>query len=201
MTRPATLAAATLAALALVPAPARADVPGMIHYQGHLEDAGGVPFSGRVDMTFGVYATPEGGEPLWSEAFAGQDAVAVADGELGVYLGETSPLSADLFTGGERWLGVSVGEEGELLPRQRIAGAPYALLAGAAEHATTCDEALALDGLGRGELATAGHDHGELYATTEALGTHAGDVAAHHEPMTAGRCVAAGEAAGRRCGR
>ncbi|MBN1661183.1 MAG: tail fiber protein [Anaerolineae bacterium] len=48
-------------------------------------------------------------------------------------------MPADLFSGADRFIGVEVGTDGELLPRQRFASVPYALEAQAAENAVAAD--------------------------------------------------------------
>lgn len=111
---------AVLAALALA-APARAQIPGTLSYQGYLEQ-GGAPVSGTRALTFRLYDAPTGGTALWDEA---QTAVAVADGVFAVALGAATPLSGLAFDA-PYWLGVQVGSEAELAPRTALQSAPYA---------------------------------------------------------------------------
>jgi hypothetical protein len=93
----------------------------------------GKPVTGAVDVTFSLYNTEAGGEPLWFETQTVQ-----AD-DLGRYtalLGamHTDGLPLDLFTSGEvRWLGIQVGTEAEQQPRVLLVSVPYALKAGDAE--------------------------------------------------------------------
>src|SRR6266567_188462 len=108
-------------------------VPRWMKFSGVLHDAAGKPLAGTVDVTFSLYSTEAGGNPLWFETQSVQ-----AD-ELGRYtalLGaiHTDGLPIDLFTSGEvRWLGIQVGLEAEQQPRVLLVSVPYALKAGDAE--------------------------------------------------------------------
>jgi hypothetical protein len=100
----------------------------LLTYQGYLTDGDGDPIDGDVNLQFGIYAAETGGSPVWEEL---HNDVAVTDGYFSVLLGATTPLNASAFTGGERWLQVSVntGDGFTDLDRQRIAAVPYALQA------------------------------------------------------------------------
>lgn len=140
------LALGLLAALSfqLASPPARARVagqvqlaagaPSLISYQGYLEQSEGQPFTGAATLTFAIYAAPNGGAPLWQES---QSGVPVSAGFFSVLLGSVTPLQADTFSGPERYLQVTVdlGAGPTVLPRQRLASAPYALQAEAAASA------------------------------------------------------------------
>jgi hypothetical protein len=108
-------------------------VPRLMKFSGALRDAAGKPLTGAVDVTFSLYNTEAGGEPLWFETQSVQ-----AD-ELGRYtalLGamHADGLPVDLFTSGEvRWLGIQIGSETEQQPRVLLVSVPYALKAGDAE--------------------------------------------------------------------
>jgi hypothetical protein len=108
-----------------------AAAPGLIGYQGYLTEAGGLPFNGNADLTFGLYTASSGGSPLWSET---QSSVNVANGYFNVLLGSVNPLNAADFSDQTRFLQVSVDTGGGVvdLPRQRLASAPYALVAASA---------------------------------------------------------------------
>ncbi len=111
----------------------QAVVPRLMKFSGALHDGTGKPLSGTVDVTFSLYSTEVGGNPLWFETQSVQ-----AD-ELGRYtalLGamHTEGLPIDLFSSGEvRWLGIQVGAEAEQQPRVLLVSVPYALKAGDAE--------------------------------------------------------------------
>jgi hypothetical protein len=95
-------------------------VPQTINYQGRLEDSGGSPVNGLVSMTFGIYNVPSGGSPLWSET---RD-VTVTDGAFSVRLGIVNTI--DITFDEQYYLGVKIGAEPEMAPRQAFATAPYA---------------------------------------------------------------------------
>jgi hypothetical protein len=109
--------------------------PELVSYQGYLADDAGQPISGTVDLQFGLYDAPSGGNPLWEE---NQGAVPVADGYFAVLLGSANTLSAAIFDAPNRYLEVRVdaGHGQVVLPRQRLAAAPYALQA---QNADTVD--------------------------------------------------------------
>ena len=107
---------------------AAAPVLPTINYQGRLTDPTGANVSdGLYSMTFGLYDTGTGGTPLWTQT----SSVLVRDGLFNVELGSpTNPLSADLFPGGTRWLGIQVDPDpDEMLPRQLLTSVPYAFRA------------------------------------------------------------------------
>ena len=121
------------AASSTVSSGTQAIVPRLMKFSGALHDAAGKPVTGTVDVTFSLYSTEAGGEPLWFETQSVQ-----AD-DLGRYtalLGamHTDGLPVDLFTSGEvRWMGIQVGAEAEQQPRVLLVSVPYALKAGDAE--------------------------------------------------------------------
>lgn len=107
----------------LLPAMAMADVPGKLAYQGRLLRADGTPEVNIVSLKLSVFDAATGGTAKWSESYT----VAPTNGYYAVYLGEVTPLPADLFDGSDRWLEVEVGAP--LAPRQYI---------GSVAHAITC---------------------------------------------------------------
>lgn len=105
-----------------------AGAPGLISYQGYLENGAGQPFSGNATMSFAIYAAPSGGSALWQET---QSNVSVGGGFFTTQLGSSTPLSAAVFDDPTRYLQVTVniGAGDETLPRQRLTAVPYALQA------------------------------------------------------------------------
>jgi pectin methylesterase-like acyl-CoA thioesterase len=108
--------------------------PGLISYQGYLEDGAGQPFSGNADMSFAIYATASGGSALWQET---QNSVSVGGGFFATQLGSVTPLTAVVFDDPTRYLEVTVniGAGSETLPRQRLTAVPYAMQAQSAVQA------------------------------------------------------------------
>jgi hypothetical protein len=97
----------------------------LLQYQGRLADpASGAPVpDGSYTMVLRLYANASGGSPLWTEA---KD-VPVQGGLFSTVLGDTTPLSQELFDGRALWLGVKVGADPEAAPRQQILPVAYAL--------------------------------------------------------------------------
>jgi hypothetical protein len=90
-----------------------------INYQGRLADIKGKPVdntSPGIDMTFALYITDTAGTPLWSETHFN---VPVSQGLFSVRLGSINPLTLDL-PAGDLWLGVQVGDDPEMTPRQSL---------------------------------------------------------------------------------
>ena len=110
--------------------------PGMINYQGKLTDDAGVPVTATVSIVFSIYDVATGGTALWTET---QSLVNIQDGIYNVLLGSTTVIPEAVFDGNDRWLGVKVGADSEMSPRQRIASVAYAMRAGSAEQADKVD--------------------------------------------------------------
>ena len=98
--------------------------PGMVNYQGKLTDDTGAPVTDTLSIVFSIYDVATNGTPLWTET---QSSVAVLDGIYNVLLGSTTPIPDAVFDGNDRWLGVTVGSDLEMSPRQRIASVGYAI--------------------------------------------------------------------------
>jgi microcystin-dependent protein len=99
-------------------------VPGLLSYQGTLADANGDPIDGNIEMTFRIYTTTLGGMPLYTET---HPAVVVRDGDFAVLLGQTTPFPDGLFAEPNRYLGLQVGPQAEMVPRQRFASVAFAM--------------------------------------------------------------------------
>jgi hypothetical protein len=116
-------------------APAVADVPMLLNYQGRLTDSTGAPENGKFTMDFAVFDAEIGGNQLpvgspWSET---HPSVEVVNGVFNVPLGSVTALPPTLFTGGPsdaagplRFLEVTVNGQ-VLSPRRRVVSAPYAI--------------------------------------------------------------------------
>src|SRR5690606_13086342 len=135
------LGAATLAALALSFSVSSSAVPTLLTQQGRLFDKeSSEPVSGSVTLVFTIYDDAELSEEanvLWTET----QTVTLDDGYFSALLGEEEALDPGIFDGSVRYLGVKVGADDEMTPRQAITSVPYALAvpwAGITEHATPC---------------------------------------------------------------
>ena len=107
-------------------------VPGVLSYQGYLTDGAGNAAAGTHTLGFAVYAAAAGGTALWTET---QPSVSLRGGYFSVLLGQISPMPANLFSQPQRYLGVTVDGNLEMVPRQPFASVAYALNAGYADTA------------------------------------------------------------------
>jgi hypothetical protein len=102
-------------------------IPQQVRYAGVLSNRAGE----TVEVVFKIYATAEGGEPLWAET---QRVSVSADGSYSVLLGAASQsgLPQAVFAAGQaRWVGVTIDRaEGQRSPLSSVA---YAMKAGDAE--------------------------------------------------------------------
>lgn len=111
-----------------------AQAPALINYQGRVTAESGVAMEGMttVALEFRLYdhATASGAANLVWGPFL-YSSVTVVDGQFGVTLGQDSASPsrsiADVLNTGERFLSIRVNGGEELLPRQQILSAPYAL--------------------------------------------------------------------------
>ncbi len=118
--------------LAVLPTVGFSDVPHQISYQGRLTDVGGRLLGGDYLLFFSIYDVPVGGTALWSE----YQTVSVESGIYNIHLGADpigNPFSTDLFNG-QRWLGVTVGTDTEMVPRQLLTSTPFAMRAAIADR-------------------------------------------------------------------
>jgi hypothetical protein len=130
------------------PVAVQAFVPGQISYQGKLTDGTGAPVADDTyPMVFTLYDASS--VPLWSETQAN---VLVVNGIFNVMLPVdpgTYPFPAGLFDQ-ELFLGVQVGTDAEMTPRQPLTATPFAFKAADADT---------LEGRIADEFADASHDH------------------------------------------
>jgi hypothetical protein len=105
---------------------ASAGVPRSLTEQGRLFDSGGSPLNVTTTLQFALYAGPAGGAALWSETRT----VTLDQGYFSAQLGAVTPFPAGLWTGASLYLGITVGTDPEMTPRQATQSVPYALVAG-----------------------------------------------------------------------
>jgi len=109
------------------------NIPLFMNYQGEVKDAAGQPLNGQYTMTFRIYSNPVGTSPLFTETHTN---VLLRAGWFTVLLGDTSALSSSLFSSPDRYIGIAIEQDTEMIPRQRFASVPYALIAAESEHAS-----------------------------------------------------------------
>ena len=110
-------------------------VPLALTQQGRLLDASGAPVDGvALAFTFSIYSADTGGTPIWTES----QNITPDQGYFSARLGENSPFPATLFDGsqGALYLGIKIGNDTEMAPRQKLTSVPFALLAANASGAT-----------------------------------------------------------------
>lgn len=128
------VAGAALSAVGLWSISALADVPATLTQQGRILDATtGDPVSSKVQIVFNVYAKATGGTALWTE----QQNITLDDGYFSAQLGSVTPIPDTLFDGTVRYLGVTVGADDEMAPREAITSVPYAMNAASADVASS----------------------------------------------------------------
>lgn len=104
--------------------PALANAPALIPYQGRLTDAAGNPLSGNQTVVFTLYADSTAAGVLWTETRN----ITVNNGLFNVVLGQGTPFPVGFFSfGTEFFLGIKVGADPEMTPRQRWGAVPYAM--------------------------------------------------------------------------
>ena len=130
-------------------------VPGLINYQGTLQDATGTPPPvGSYTLSFSIYPTAQGGTAIWGpQVFNGQSGpglgpqVTVSQGRFNVVLGPVDTQNrklVDVFDVNSRYLEVTVGNSPPIIPRQQLLPTAYAF------------NAASLDGFTWGDLFTGG---------------------------------------------
>ena len=129
-----------------------ADVPPMINYQGKLlTPAGAAVADTAYVMQFAIYDAPAGGTQLWSEPPA---SVQVKKGLFSVLLGSVNNLGPNLFSAPNRFLGIKVGADAEMTPRQQIVSSAFAFKAATADMASTAVNALIANTVADGAITT-----------------------------------------------
>ena len=120
----------TALAIAVPPPP---PVPATLTQQGRILDTTGAPVSSKVKIVFNVYAAAKGGTALWTE----EQNITLDDGYFSTQLGSVTAIPDTLFDGSVRFIGVTVGADDEMTPREPTTSVPYSLVAGSAASAAT----------------------------------------------------------------
>lgn len=105
----------------VLPVTAYAQVPPTMNYQGVLVDRDGlIVTDGAYTIIFSIYDVPSEGTPLWAE----EQTVVVAGGLYSIVMGNASPI--DLPFNKPYYLGVTVEDDPEMVPRQPLTSVAYA---------------------------------------------------------------------------
>ena len=108
-------------------------IPQLINYQGTLTDTAGNPVpDGQYGVVFNIYDVSTGGTPLWTETWNNTTVpVSAIKGNFNAMLGTHTSIPLTFFNEHPvTYLGIKVGNDSEMLPRQRISSVAYAFTAG-----------------------------------------------------------------------
>ena len=95
------------------------EVTSELNYQGRLSDSAGNPLSGAYSMTFRLYDVSSGGTALDTDTHD----VVVTDGLFNTEI----DFDQSYFDGRALWIGIKVGTDSKMTPRQEFRPVPYAL--------------------------------------------------------------------------
>lgn len=110
---------AMVVALLLLALPAQAFTFYPVNYTGAVTESG-VPITGTRTVTLSVYDVPTGGSPLFTQT---PQSISIVNGVFHTNL--LGPSS--LWTGADRYIGVTVSPGTELTPRVYVTWSPYAV--------------------------------------------------------------------------
>jgi hypothetical protein len=96
-----------------------------VNYQGRLSDSDSMPLDGTYGMSFALYDAAADGSLIWGPEE--HTAVEVSDGLFSVGLGSLTPISSTVWGSGASYLGVQVGNDAEMSPREVVGNVPTAL--------------------------------------------------------------------------
>ncbi len=125
-------------------------LPPLINYQGMLTDADGNPMTGTKNLEFNIYDSAGSGTKIWGPQIF--NAVPLISGKFNVILGTTDTSGRSVieaFGAKDRYLGIKVDSGAELVPRQQILSAPFAIQAeysSKAEHSLKADVSNTVEG-------------------------------------------------------
>ena len=117
--------------------------PHLLNHQGRIVDSSNNPLSGSANLTFELFVAPSGGSAIWSQTLD----VTMDDGRYSVELGPGSPnLEPSMFEDSDLYLGVTLEDQDEFMPRQKVVAVPYALFAGGVSGEVNAIGGLLVDG-------------------------------------------------------
>jgi hypothetical protein len=119
----------SVSAIAAAPPP---PVPATMTQQGRILAKDGTPATGTLAIVFTLYSDPKKGTPATGNLWTETQNLTLDDGYFSAQLGASTALPPGIFDGSVLYLGVTVGSDDEMTPRQEVTSVPYAFLAGAA---------------------------------------------------------------------
>ena len=114
---------------------------GTLSYQGTLSNSLGNPVTGLYEMTFRLYTALSEPSFLWEETRSGVNAVPVSNGLFNLMLGSLVPIPASVWEQPELYLGVKIGNDTEMSPREKLAIVPGAAMSEVAQLALSVPDA------------------------------------------------------------
>jgi hypothetical protein len=123
-------AAAASAVCLIIGSRASATVPPYLTEQGRLLDSTGAPVTGATSFVFSLYSAATGGTAIWTET----QSLTLDSGFFTAQLGSVTKIPAGTFataagSSENLYLGIEVGTDPELSPRQPLTSVPYAFVA------------------------------------------------------------------------
>jgi hypothetical protein len=93
----------------------------MFTEQGQLFNSASVPIDGvQLPCAFALYSVPNGGTALWTET----QSIKPAKGAFSATLGSVDPIGTDVLATSPLFLGITIGPDAEMTPRQQVVGPP-----------------------------------------------------------------------------
>jgi hypothetical protein len=137
-------------------------IPQLLSYQGVLHDnEGNTVGDGSYAITFTLYGQAESADALWSETRQ----VELAGGVFHVHLGSVNALSLPFDRA--YWLGIAVGEAGELAPRIALTATPYSFMARTVADGAVTGDKLALGAVTSQNLADSSVTASKIHPDTD----------------------------------
>lgn len=132
--------------------------PGWFSYQGRLINGSGTTLpDGTYTVRFRLYGSATGGTHVWEETKSVTLRKGVFASQLGLPANEGgNPFATGLFSQ-RLWLGITVGNNAEMTPRQELGAAPFALgvTAGAISSSSLANNSVTTAKLADGSVTTA----------------------------------------------
>jgi hypothetical protein len=135
-----------------------AQIPNQMSYQGYLTDNNNQPVTGNKLLRFKIYDAPTGGNNLWTEEHTN---VAILEGAFIVKLGSINSLNLSFDV--PYWLGISVENEPELVPRTSLTSSAYSLNANAVRGPADSTNSNVFPALGNVTIGTVLPDTNKLH--------------------------------------
>lgn len=114
-----------------------------LFHSGMVTGPGDEPLEGAYEMSFRLYKDREGGEPVWEET----KPIELQEGYYSTVLGNVEPFTSDIFNGHDIYLGITIEDDSEMVPRLSLYSVPFAKSASVAISALGLDPGASLSRL------------------------------------------------------